>query len=82
LTLALQEALRQCERWDPTTFVDAMLEVERLIGTIEDHLVYEHGVEVFPETSLLQQAGQGSRITPLVMPDGRVRAKRDRSGAH
>lgn len=81
LNVALQEALRQCERWDPSTFVDAVLEVERLIGAIEDHLVYEHGVEVFPETSLLQQAGQGYRITPLVMPDGRVRAKRDRSAA-
>ncbi len=66
----------QCERWDPAPFLTAFLDMEHLVGSMEDHLVYEYGVEVFPQTSLLTGDTRGSRIGPLEMPDGSVRAKR------
>lgn len=75
---ALAEARDQCNRWDPSPFVTAFLDVEHLIGSMEDQLVYEYGVEVFPRTSLLTGDTRGARIGPLEMPDGSVRAKRTR----
>ncbi len=78
LSNALTEARTQCERWDPSPFVGAVLDVEHLIGSMEDQLVYEYGIAVFPQTSLLNGDTRGATIGPREMPDGSVRAKRTR----
>lgn len=79
LDAAIGEARLQCDRWDPSPFVTAFLDVEHLVGSMEDHLLYEYGVEVFPSTSLLTGDRRDGRIGPLEMPDGSVRAKRTRA---
>lgn len=72
----LEEAIYECDRWDPGPFSDAFAEIELLITGIEDSLIYEHGLQALPEVESFRFDGYS--IRPFEGPGGEVRAKRYR----
>jgi hypothetical protein len=77
LRARLDEAVFQCDRWDPGPFSSAITEIEFLMANVEDSLVYEHGLEAVPEAAI--DGPSGFSVKPVTGADGTVRTKRFRS---
>lgn len=74
LRAKLDEAVFQCDRWDPGPFSAALMEIEFLISGVEESLVYEHGLQAVPEAALSDRGGYS--VGPVTGKDGKIRTKR------